>query len=151
MINFDELLANMSLDDIHSELEAAAQRKREAEERKAREQAERDKHAAEQVRINRITDIANHMLSGEVTAEDMEYIYSIWLPHEFPDTPIQMNLFDADALVTHANTTLALFGAFQSFFTPEETNSKKVKVHKEQKPISPDDAIRNFINHILED
>lgn len=150
MINFDELLANMSLDDIHLELEAAAQRKREAEERKAREQAELDKRAAEQARIGRITDIANHMLSGEVTAEDMEYIYSIWLPHEFPDTPIQMNLFDADALVNHANTTLTLFGAFQNLFA-EQPNSKKVKVHKEQKPVSPDEAIRNFINHILDD
>lgn len=127
----------------------AEEQEREAERKRQQE--------AETQHIQKVTAIANRMLDRTLTAQDMAYIYSIWLPTEFKTTNIDMSLFSADALRTHAETTMTVSKVFKNLFKNDSANDissifESLFEDEEKKPQTqpkPEDAIRNFIDSIM--
>ena len=166
--DFNALVRSMNMKDIQEALDTATKLLAEEQERerKAAEEAERKRQQeAETQHIQKVTAIANRMLDRTLTAQDMAYIYSIWLPTEFKTIDIDMSLFSADALRTHAETTMTVSRVFKNLFKDNNTNDissifeslfedeeKKPQPQAKVKPQAqpkPEDAIRNFIDSIM--
>lgn len=166
--DFNALVRSMNMKDIQEALDTATKLLAEEQERerKAAEEAERKRQQeAETQHIQKITAIANRMLDRTLTAQDMAYIYSIWLPTEFKTTDIDMTLFSADALRTHAETTMTVSKIFKDIFKNNKANDipsifdylfedeeKKPEPQAQPKTKAqpkPEDAIRNFIDSIM--
>lgn len=170
--DFNALVRSMNMKDIQEALDTATKLLAEEQERerKAAEEAERKRQQeAESQHIQKVTAIANRMLDRTLTAQDMAYIYSIWLPTEFKAIDIDMSLFSADALRTHAETTMTVSHVFKNLFKNDNANNipsifdylfedeekkpqPQAKAQPKVKPQAqpkPEDAIRNFIDSIM--
>lgn len=165
--DFNALVRSMNMKDIQEALDTATKLLAEEQERERKDAERKRQQEAESQHIQKVTAIANRMLDRTLTAQDMAYIYSIWLPTEFKTIDIDMSLFSADALRTHAETTMTVSRVFKNLFKDNNTNDissifeslfeDEEKKHQPQakaqpkvKPQpKPEDAIRNFIDSIM--
>lgn len=163
--DFNALVRSMNMKDIQEALDTATKLLAEEQERERKDAERKRQQEAESQHIQKVTAIANRMLDRTLTAQDIAYIYSIWLPAEFKTIDIDMSLFSADALRTHAETTMTVSRVFKNLFKNDNANDissifeslfedeeKKPQPQAKVKPQAqpkPEDTIRNFIDSIM--
>lgn len=165
--DFNALVRSMNMKDIQEALDTATKLLAEEQERERKDAERKRQQEAESQHIQKVTAIANRMLDRTLTAQDIAYIYSIWLPTEFKTIDIDMSLFSADALRTHAETTMTVSHVFKNLFKNDNANNipsifdylfedeekkpqpqAQPKVKPQAQP-KPEDTIRNFIDSIM--